>query len=107
MNKKKKEVEEALAKYPTKVPIYVQRDVNCKDVPELMRKKYLVPTSLKLCEFLYYIRRQISVPSHVSLFLYVNDSLPSLNQTIGLIYDEEKSQCGYLYIFYASEHTFG
>lgn len=96
-----------LQKYPKKVPVIVQRCINCNDLPELPKKKFLMPKELKMCEFLYYIRRQISVPAHISVFIYVNNSLPSLNSHMELLYNEEKNENGFLYIYYASEHTFG
>lgn len=96
-----------LAKHPNKVPVILQRDLHCNDLPELTRHKFLVPLDLSVSHFLYYIRRQLSVPSHISVFIYVNQTLPSLQQPMSLIYEEEQSCDGILYIYYASEHTFG
>jgi len=102
-----KEALYVLRKYPKKVPVIVQRCINCNDLPELPKKKFLMPKELKMCDFLFYIRRQISVPPHISVFIYVNNTLPSLNTYMELLYEEEKNENGFLYIYYASEHTFG
>ena len=99
--------EKVLLRYQKKIPVICQRDLRCKDVPELRRRKYLVPKSLKVMEFLYYLRRMMTVPEYVSIFLYVNNTLPSLNLTMGLLYEEERCNNGFLYIYYATEHTFG
>lgn len=100
-------VHKLLAKHPKKVPIILQRDLYCNDLPELSRQKYLVPLDVTVSHFLYYIRRQLSVPPHISIFIYVNQTLPSLQQPMSLLYEEEQSSDGILYFYYASEHTFG
>ena len=102
-----KEALYVLQKYPKKVPVIVQRCINCNDLPELPKKKFLMPKDLRMSEFLFYIRRQISVPPHISVFIYVNNTLPSLNMNMEFLYNEEKNVNGFLYIYYASEHTFG
>ncbi len=96
-----------LEKYPNKVPCIIQRHLRCNDVPQLKRKKYLLPKHIHMSDLLYYIRAQLTVPPHISVYVLVGNSLPSLNQTLSLIYEEEKAEDGYLYISYSSEHAFG
>lgn len=94
-------------KYPKKIPVLCQRDLRCNDIPELFKKKFLVPKDMQVSEFLFYIRRRMSLPAFKSVFMFVNNTLPSLNHTMGLLYEEYGSQDGYLYMFYATEQTFG
>ena len=49
--KRKEESERILVKYPTRIPIIVER--YNKSVPDIDRKKYLVPDDLSLTNFLY------------------------------------------------------
>ena len=94
-------------KYPNKVPCIIQRDLRCNNIPNLKRKKYLLPKNIRMSDLLYYLRTQISVPPHISVYILVGNSLPSLNQTLCLLYEEEKAADGLLYIYFATESTFG
>lgn len=94
-------------KYPNKLPVIIQRHLRCNDVPALKRKKYLLPKDIRLADLLFYIRAQLTVPPHISVYVVVGNSLPSLNQTLSLLYAEEKAEDGFLYISYSSEHAFG
>ena len=96
-----------LGKYPNKLPCIIQRHIRCNDIPQLKRKKYLLPKDIRLADLLFYIRAQLTVPPHISVYLLVGNSLPSLNYTLSLIYEEEKAEDGFLYICYSSEHAFG
>lgn len=96
-----------LEKYPNKLPCIIQRDLRCNDVPTLKRKRYLLPKNIVVSDLLYYIRRQLTVPPHVSVYILIGNSLPSLNQTLSLLYEEEKASDGLLYIYFATESTFG
>ena len=96
-----------LRKYPTKVPVMVQKDIRCTLIADLPKRKFIVPKDLRISDFLYYIRRQLQVPEFESIFIFINDSLPSLNHTIGLLYEEEKDNDGFLYIYFTTESTFG
>lgn len=96
-----------LRKYPTKVPVMVQKDIRCTLIADLPKRKFIVPKDLQISDFLYYIRRQLQVPEFESIFIFVNDSLPSLNHTIGMLYEEEKDNDGFLYLYFTTESTFG
>ena len=96
-----------LEKYPNKLPVIIQRHIRCNDIPQLKRKKYLLPKHIHMADLLFYIRAQLTVPPHISIYVLVGNSLPSLNQTLSLIYEEERAEDGFLYICYSSEHAFG
>ena len=96
-----------LEKYPRKIPCIIQRDLRCNNIPNLKRKKYLLQKNIVVSDLLYYIRRQLTVPPHISVYILIGNSLPSLNQTLSLLYEEEKAADGLLYIYFATESTFG
>jgi len=96
-----------LEKYPNKIPCIIQRDLRCNNIPNLKRKKYLLQKNIVVSDLLYYIRRQLTVPPHISVYILIGNSLPSLNQTLSLLYEEEKAADGLLYIYFATESTFG
>jgi len=103
--KRKNESELILAKYPTRIPIIVER--YNKSVPEIDRKKYLVPDDLSMSNFLYVIRKRLKMKAENSLFLFVNNKIPNMSRTMDGIYDKHHDEDGFLYVKYCKESTFG
>ena len=60
-----------LRKYPTKVPVMVQKDIRCTLIADLPKRKFIVPKDLQISDFLYYIRRQLQVPEFESIFICI------------------------------------
>ncbi len=104
-----KRIEESkriLKKYPDRVPIICER-VN-KNVPELDKRKYLVPGDLTIGSFMFVIRKRMSLSPEKSIYLFVNDTvLVPIAQPLSVVYEEHKSKDGFLYISYGGENTFG
>ena len=70
-----KRIEESkriLTKYPDRVPIICER-VN-KSVPELDKRKYLVPDDLTIGSFMFVIRKRMSLSPEKSIYLFVQSS---------------------------------
>ena len=103
--KRKEESEKILAKYPERIPVIVERF--SEDLPELDRKKYLVPDDLTMANFMYVIRKRIKLEAERSIFLFVNNKILQMSTTIGVIYDKYSDEDGFLYIKYCGETTFG
>lgn len=94
-------------KYPNRLPVYVSKSEKCKDVPDLPKKKYLVPIDLTIGQFIFVIRRRIELPPEQAIFLFVNNVLPPTASLISQIYEENADDDGFLYITYSGENTFG
>ena len=43
-------------KYPNRIPIVCEKDPRSTDIPDIDRKKYLVPLDLSIANFMYVIR---------------------------------------------------
>jgi len=95
-----------ILKYPTRIPIIVERHVNCK-FNDINKKKYLVPRDMAMNQFIFIIRKRINLESSQSLFVTVGDRLTSSNISLGEIYENHKDEDGFLYMIYTSENTFG
>jgi GABA(A) receptor-associated protein len=103
---RKAESKRILEKYPNRVPIICER-IN-KTVPELDKRKYLVPNDLNIGAFMFVIRKRMNISSDKSIFLFVNDStLVPIGQNLKQIYEEHKNKDEFLYIKYGGESTFG
>lgn len=95
-------------KYPSRVPIIVSRSESSKTIPDIDRRKYLVPNDITLGAFMHILRKRVKLEAHVGLYLFVGEcSIVPVSQTIQQIDEEYKDTDGYLYIFYAGESTFG
>ncbi|GJQ79839.1 hypothetical protein Trydic_g23301 [Trypoxylus dichotomus] len=103
--------EEVLAirnRFPTKIPIIVQRFSKETNLPQLDKTKFLVPQELTMSQFVTIIRNRTRIKSTQALYLLVNNrSLVSLSLTFAEVYSEHAGVDGFLYITYASQETFG
>lgn len=93
--------------YPDRVPVFVRRGDSCKDLPELKKQKFLVPRELTVGQFLFIVRRQLTLPPEKALFLFINNTLPTTSTLMGELYGPHKSSDGALRMVYMSESTFG
>ena len=104
--KRLEESRRILKKYPERVPVIVER--GNKEIPDIDRNKYLVPSDLTIAQFVYVIRKRINLRSEKSLYLFVDNTvMPATSQLVTHIYDDYKSKDGFLYITYCGETTFG
>lgn len=107
--KRLEESSRVLTKYPDRIPIICEKIENKKndDIPEIDKKKYLIPTNLTIGQFLYVIRSRIKLPPEKAIFLFVGGLIPSSTTIISQIYSTKKDLDGFLYIYYSGENTFG
>ena len=97
-----------MAKYPDRIPIICEKDKRSLDIPDIDRKKYLVPIDLSIANFMYVIRKRIKISPDKSIYLFIdNHVMPATSQLISQLYTEHKDEDGFLYIKYAGESTFG
>jgi len=109
LSTEEKRIEESkriLRKHPDRIPVVVCK---CKDdsLPDIDKQKYLVPSDMSIGQFMYVIRKRISLKSDQALFILVNGTLQPTNMPLSSIYKDNKDKDGFLYIVYSSENTFG
>ncbi|KAE9461665.1 hypothetical protein C3L33_06426, partial [Rhododendron williamsianum] len=93
-------------KYPERIPVIVER-AERSDVPEVDKKKYLVPADLTVGQFVYVVRKRIKLSAEKAIFVFVNNVLPPTAALMSAIYEENKDEDGFLYMTYSGENTFG
>ncbi|KAE8976419.1 hypothetical protein PR002_g25317 [Phytophthora rubi] len=73
-------------KYSDRIPVICEK-ADRSDIPDIDKKKYLVPADLTVGQFVYVIRKLSALMSN--------------------IYKEQKDSDGFLYVTYSGENTFG
>ncbi|CAM9687724.1 microtubule-associated protein 1 light chain 3 gamma [Lampetra fluviatilis] len=105
---RKEEVAGIRAKFPTKVPVIVERYSREKTLPPLDKTKFLVPREVTMSQFVSIIRNRLLLRSTHAFYLMVNGRVvPSMAATMADIYVEHKDEDGFLYMTYASQEMFG
>jgi GABA(A) receptor-associated protein len=108
LEQRKEEASRVLKKYKDKIPIVIEKAKNDNNIAELDKHKFIVPRELTLGQFQYAISKRIGLKESQAIFLFVNgNNLCNNSHTISSVYDEHKSECGFLYCTYSAENTFG
>ena len=102
-----KESQKIYSRYPDRRAIIVNKEKRCKDLPDLNKFKYLVPKDFTIGQFLFIIRKKITLRPEKAIFLFINDILPPISATVEEMFVKYASDNGFLYITYSSENTFG
>ncbi|XP_027367820.1 autophagy-related protein 8i-like [Abrus precatorius] len=100
------ESRDIVAKYPDRIPVIVERYAKC-DLPELQKKKYLVPRDLSVGHFIHILSSRLSLPPGKALFVFVKNTLPQTASMMDSVYRSFRDEDGFLYMFYSTEKTFG
>ncbi|CAN6812545.1 hypothetical protein F2Q70_00010447 [Brassica cretica] len=106
LEKRQAEASRIRDKYPDRIPVIVER-AEKSDVPDIDKKKYLVPADLTVGQFVYVVRKRIKLSPEKAIFIFVKNILPPTAAIMSAIYDEHKDEDGFLYMSYSGENTFG
>ncbi|KAI7979778.1 Autophagy-related protein 8f [Camellia lanceoleosa] len=106
LEKRRAEAARIREKYPDRIPVIVEK-AERSDIPNIDKKKYLVPADLTVGQFVYVIRKRIKLSAEKAIFIFVDNVLPPTGGIMSAIYDEKKDEDGFLYVTYSGENTFG
>ncbi|KAL6207123.1 PREDICTED: autophagy-related protein 8C-like isoform 1 [Fragaria vesca subsp. vesca] len=106
LERRKAEALRIREKYPERVPVIVEKAVK-SDVPDIDKKKYLVPADLTVGQFGYVVRKRIKLGAEKAIFTFVNNVLPPQAALMSAIYEDNKDEDGFLYMTYSGENAFG
>ncbi|GJN01714.1 hypothetical protein PR202_ga18997 [Eleusine coracana subsp. coracana] len=106
LDKRQNEASRIREKYPDRIPVIVEKATR-SDIPDIDKKKYLVPADLTVGQFVYVVRKRIKLSAEKAIFIFVKDTLPPTAALMSAIYEEHKDEDGFLYMTYSGENTFG
>jgi GABA(A) receptor-associated protein len=96
-----------MQRFPGRIPIIIEKSNRATDIPDLPRNRYLAPADMTVGQFIYVIRKSISLPPEKALFVFVGTSLPTTGMIIRELYRDYHHEDGFLYATYSGESTFG
>ena len=103
---RKKECDRIKSRYPDRIPVICERAFG-STVSQIDKRKFLVPHDLTVGQFLYVIRGRMQLRPDEALFVFVDGSLPRTASSMQQLYEEHKSEDGFLYLVYNGENVFG
>lgn len=104
---RKAEADRIRDRYPNRVPVIVERSARAVDIPQVPKSKYLAPQDMSIGQFIYVLRKSISLPPEKALFIFCGSELPTTATLLRELYATHGSDDGFLYITYSGESTFG
>lgn len=105
---RKEEADRIRNKYPDRVPCILENSKSSK-LPKCDKKKFLIPDTLSMGQFMYVIRKRIKLSPDRAIFIFVGNesTLVPSSSNIGVIYNQYKNEDGFLYFTMTDEQTFG
>eukprot|EP00418_Pyrodinium_bahamense_P078416 CAMPEP_0179063872 /NCGR_PEP_ID=MMETSP0796-20121207/27660_1 /TAXON_ID=73915 /ORGANISM="Pyrodinium bahamense, Strain pbaha01" /LENGTH=126 /DNA_ID=CAMNT_0020760809 /DNA_START=85 /DNA_END=465 /DNA_ORIENTATION=+ len=100
------------AKYPDRIPVICEKAAR-STLPDIDKKKFLVPGTMLVGEFKYIIHKHIKQTSEEgiapdqTLYLFVGNASPKTGDLMSEVYDQYKDSDGFLYVTYSAENTLG
>ena len=85
--KRKLESQRVLERYPSRLPIIVERTQNNDPtLPDIDKKKFLVPFDLTVGQFFYVVRKRLKLAADQALFFYAGGELAPPAELMGSLY---------------------
>ncbi len=85
IEKRRLEATRIREKYPDRIPVIAEKDTK-STIPDIDKKKYLVPSDLTVAQFIFVIRKRIELETEQALFLQVNNKLPPVGKSSSVRY---------------------
>src|SRR5690349_21827896 len=73
---RKKEYKRIQGQYPDRIPVICERARNSA-IPDIDKKKYLIPADFTVGHLMFTIRKRINLPSEQALFLFIHGRIPA------------------------------
>eukprot|EP00088_Acartia_fossae_P026624 TRINITY_DN27463_c0_g1_i1.p1 TRINITY_DN27463_c0_g1~~TRINITY_DN27463_c0_g1_i1.p1 ORF type:complete len:142 (-),score=30.85 TRINITY_DN27463_c0_g1_i1:71-496(-) len=103
-----KEAVDTRKRYPSKVPLVVERYRREKNIGEIDKVKWLVPVEMTTLQLSIVLKQRLHLPPGKEFFLLINGkTIPSLNVPMVTLHQKFADEDGFLYFTYASQECFG
>jgi GABA(A) receptor-associated protein len=92
-------------KYPDRIPCIIQTIDTT--LPLLTKIKYLLPANATITDMLTVVRKHIRIKPYEALFLTCRNRVLSASTLCAFLYETERDEDGFLYLYYTKEQTYG
>ena len=82
-------------RYPDRIPVICEKEPR-SDIPPVDKRKYLIPMDLTVGQFVYVIRKRISIPPEKAIFIFVDNTLPPTAALMSTVYEQHKDEDGFM-----------
>lgn len=106
-NDRKITADRIMKQHPDRIPVVVECSEQLQRDHPLNKNKFAVPYELTLGQFLFVIRKHMKLQPEYALFAFINNRIHPTTTPIGVIYANEKTDDGFIYIDVCQESTFG
>ena len=96
-----------VTQHPDRIPVVVECSDQLQAEHPLKKNKFAVPYDLTLAQFLFVIRKHMKLQPEYAIYAIINNRLPPTTMPFGVIYAQEKTEDGFMYIDIFQESTFG
>ena len=94
-----------LKKYPDRIPIIINE---CsEELKNRVTRKMLLQTDITITQYMYLLRKKFNIKPEESLFIFINDTVPTSTTLMSYLYYKHKDKDGFLYISVLKENVFG
>ena len=110
-------------KFPDRVPVIVERSLTERTLPDIMQRKFLIPSDATAGKLQHEVRKQIAIAPHQAIFIFMENcggdggnntttttaqfTMPNASTTLSELYTRYHHADGFLYVTYTGESTFG
>jgi len=100
-----------MEKFEGRIPCIVEKSRNwgSRNLESIDKRKFLIPIDITMSNMALVIRRRTKIPAETALIFYVGERqiIPKMSDTFDILYANNKSSDGFLYISYSIEKVFG
>lgn len=104
---RKKVSDRIVNEHPNRIPVIVECSEPLQRDHPLPKNKFAVPYDLTLAQFMFVVRKNMSLKPEFALYAFINGRLHPTAALMGTIYAQEKTDDGFMYIELFQESTFG
>lgn len=78
-----------------------------RDMPMIDKHKFIIPNDMTVGQFMFIVRKRLSLPPEKAMFLFVKNTLPTTGQMMSEVHRAHADPDGFLRMVYTGEAVFG
>lgn len=96
-----------LKQHVDRIPVVVECSEQLQSLHPLKKNKFIVPFDLTLSQFIFVIRKHMKLDPTYAIFVFINNKMHPITSPMGVLYQDQKDEDGFMYLNIFQESTFG